>query len=118
MKEWGNTRLTPAPCFRLATFDYPVHRYYRQLRENEDASPPTREATHLAITRQDYTVRPLELERIERDLLSRLVDGSCLADAIEQAAAAAASIDEFAAKLPHWFQRWMTERLFIAIELS
>jgi hypothetical protein len=114
--QWGQTRLVAAPCLRLTTLDYPVHRYYRQLRKNEDAIPPDEEPTHLAITRHDYTVRPLELEPTEHEVLSRLISGESLGDAIQQIAERSENIGEFAASLPVWFERWMTERFFIAID--
>ena len=110
--------MVPAPCLRLMKLEYPVHRYYRQLRKNEDAIPPAPQTTHLAITRSDYTVRPLELEPAEYDLLARLVGGQCLGEAIEHLAIEVESFEELAAKLPVWFERWMAERLFVAIEGS
>jgi hypothetical protein len=116
--QWGSTRLTPAPCLRLMTLDYPVHRYYRQLRKNEEAIPPAPQTTHLAITRRDYTVRPLDVELNEHELLASLIGGDSLGDAITHAATQFEDLEQLAAKLPIWFQRWMAERFFIAIELE
>jgi hypothetical protein len=113
------TRLIAAPCLRLAVFDFPVHGYYRRLRRKENAAPPEQRPTWLAITRQNYTVRPIELDQQEFNLLCQVVAGQNLGDALQAIAAGqqSESIDELVTNLPRWFERWMAERFFIAIEV-
>jgi hypothetical protein len=114
-EHWSTTRLAPAPCLRLVSLDYPVHTYYRRLKKNEEAQPPTKRATLLAITRRDYIVRPLELDAAEHELLVLLVEGKCLGEAIETVASRCEDFEELTGKLRSWFARWMSERFFIDV---
>jgi hypothetical protein len=117
-EQWAKTRLTPAPCLRLVSLDYPVHTYYRRLKKNEEARPPAKRTTLLAITRRDYVVRPLELDVTECGLLSALVDGQLLGEAISEIGSRCDDFDAFAANLRGWFERWMSERFFIGVRIE
>jgi hypothetical protein len=68
--DWRRIRVTPAPWLRLATFAFPVHRYMNRVRASLETPVPEPEATHLAISRHDYTVRFDELTQAQHALLA------------------------------------------------
>ena len=117
--QWASARLEAVPCLRLVELSYPVHMYYRAIREDQDPPPPEPATTLLAITRRDYVVRHYELERPQHVLLGAILDGKPLAEAIESAAAVATGeLDEFAALLQDWFRRWSGEGFFSAVKFD
>ena len=117
--QWPNARLVPVPCLRLVELDYPVHTYYRAIREDQDPPPPERAATLLAITRRNYVVRHYELAPPQYALLRAILDGKPLAEAIESAATTVTGeLDEFAANLQDWFRRWSGEGFFSAVKID
>ena len=81
-ERWPQAR-SPAPCLRLLVLSYPVHAYYRALRDDAAATPPEPRTTYLAVSRRDYVVRYLELSQSEHVLLKALINGESLGDAFQ-----------------------------------
>jgi len=116
--EWPAARLVPVCCLRLLRFRYPVSEYYTEFRRGQEPAPPEPAETFLAVTRRDYVVRRIELSRLQYDLLSALVAGATVGQAIAQTAATADDADSLAASLEKWFTLWSAERLFQRVELA
>jgi hypothetical protein len=89
---WESTRLEAVPCLRLMDFRFPVNQYFTAWRKDQAPPPPAPENTYLAVSRRDYIVRRFQLERLEYELLLRLVDGLSSGDAINEVAA---EVDDF-----------------------
>ncbi len=103
--EWPACRLAPVPCLRLDTFQFPVHEYATAIRRGREAPAiPEAAATHLAITRRDFIVRRTSVGASEYELLSRIVAGETVGEAI--AACAQQHEAELAEYLSRWFARW------------
>ena len=67
---------------------------------------------------QDYTVRHSTLDGLEYRLLSALVEGKSVTDAIEQVAQAdGVDVDHLAVNLHDWFRHWAASGFFQAVEL-
>lgn len=124
---WPGAKLACAPCLRLMRLDYPVQEYYRTLRTDAGAddsepapTPPEPGDTWLAITRRDYVVRHLVLDRVEHALLAAILRGETIGTAIAEAAELVLESDSprFAAQLGAWFERWTTEQFFTGIALG
>lgn len=114
--RWPEARFVPAPCLRLLTLRYPIHEYYRALRQGEPAHPPRAETTHLAISRREYIVRYFALDEPQHALLSAIVGGATLGEAIEQLAQQQSDLDVLANQLHAWFELWTAEGFFSRIE--
>jgi hypothetical protein len=117
-ETWPGVRLRPVPCLRLVQANYPVHRYYRSVRDEEDPSIPAKEETWLAITRRDFVVRRHELSRLQFALLEALTQDKPIIEAIQTAALAGPDVDSLEADLHGWFQQWTREGFFEAVELQ
>jgi putative DNA-binding protein len=112
-EEWLTARLVPAPCLRLATFRFPVHEYASAVRHQQESQPPDANATHLAITRRDYIVRRAALNELEFNILSTLVEGGTVSEALEEAMAMCSeSVDNLADELSRWFRNWSAAGYF------
>lgn len=117
--RWPEARLVTVPCLRLLPFRYPVNSYFVAARRNEDPDLPGPALTFLAVTRRDYTVFLYELQREQYELLSALIAGESVAQAISLAAAATGcDRDALAANLHEWLNSWAAVGFFLAIELS
>ncbi len=118
--RWAEIRLIPAPCLRLMQFRFPVGRYYRALRDDDKGAPPPAEPTFLAVTRRDFVCRHYELTREEYDLLSALVGGLTLDQAITSVIANSDSTDaeHLANRIHNWFRRWSREGFFLRAKVG
>jgi hypothetical protein len=116
-ERWADVHLVPVACLRLLALDYPVHDYYRALRDDADAFPPAPAATRLAVTRRDYVVRHYPLEPAQHALLAALLSGVTVGAAIEAAVADwDAPPEQLAGRLRAWFAFWAAEGFFLAAE--
>ncbi len=115
-EQWLTARLIPAPCVRLATFCFPVHDYATAIRHQQEPEVPTARPTRLAITRRDYILRRVELGEHEFIVVSALLEGQGIGDALERAVANyPGSVDELASDLKHWFRNWSAAGYFIGL---
>jgi len=117
--RWAEIRLIPAPCLRLVQFRFPVGRYYRALRDGDEAAPPAAEPTSLAVTRRDFICRHYELTGDEFDLLSAVVGSQTLERAIASLVANRDSPDtkRLVNRIHDWFRRWAREGFFLRAEV-
>src|SRR5438132_8886253 len=75
-------RFLPVVCLKLLSFRYPISQYFRAVRNREDPALPQATDTFLAMTRRSYTVLIHELTAAQYDLLSALVAGQSLNQAV------------------------------------
>ncbi|MCJ7755911.1 MAG: DNA-binding domain-containing protein, partial [Thermoanaerobaculales bacterium] len=111
---WDESRLVPVPAFRLLAFKHAVIPDLVAYHEDRPSPSPRRRATWVALYRRDYSVLRLELSRAEYDLLTSIVGGAALGEALATAAASKSPRQQ--AKVFRWFRTWISEGLFTAIE--
>ena len=114
---WLEARLVGVDCLRLLALRYPVHAYFTAVRRKEEAVMPEPADTFLAVTRRQFMVRHYELSRPAYVLLTALLAGRPVGEAIGLAAEAAGpEIDRLAADLRQWFHDWAAEGFFQALQ--
>jgi Putative DNA-binding domain len=120
--EWPSARLRPVPCLRLLALRYPVQEYATGVRKKEDPAFPDPAPTWLAVSRIDYVVRRWTLSHRQFELLSSLLSGATVGEAIEKLAlevsATGQNLDRLADDLRNWFREWSAAGFFQAIESS
>jgi hypothetical protein len=116
--EWLSARLLPVPCLRLLRLRFPVHEYVLAVRGQSAAvSPPAPRETCLAVTRRDYVVRATAVEADEFEVLSALMAGETVGQAIARVAdRPEVDWDALAGKLQTWFARWAAAPYFRGID--
>jgi hypothetical protein len=116
-EEFLESRLVSAACLRLLALRYPVHRYYSAIRNEQETELPDPAVTFLAVSRRNYIVRHHELSRPAYELLSALVAGQTVGEAIAAAVERAGpDIELLEANLTKWFQSWAEEGFFSSFE--
>lgn len=119
VEAWLHSKLIPAPCLRLATFDFPVHEYATDVRCERQPTPPLAQTTHLAITRRDFIVRRVGLSEPEFKVLSALIAGQTISEALESLLQTTRQpAAEITDDVRRWFQTWTVARYFVGIRSS
>ena len=114
--RFGEARLEPVPCLRLLLFRYPLNAYYTAAREGKEVGMPPPSPECLALLRRDFVVRRYALSAPQHALVSAIVAGASLAEAVAAAAAASDLDDEALAEtLRAWFRYWAAEGFFRAV---
>jgi hypothetical protein len=122
-RQWPRARLVPVVCLKLLKFHYPVNDYFTAVRKASDGERanvelPAPRPQYVALTRRDYIVHRYELEPTEFELLSRLVAGETVGEAIVQVAAESdEEIDARARQLQRWFAAWTANGFFESVEV-
>lgn len=121
-KRWEDIRLRPVPCLRLLRLRFPVLGYYTAIRssaEEVQVDPPRPSDSFVAVTRRDWVVRLHDLSAPQYELLSCLIRGEPLGQAIGWAFDACESGEGISTDdLRKWFAEWARLRFFKNIELS
>ena len=110
----GEIRLLALPTFRLLKFDYDANAWFTRLRTDaDDAAPPDRRPSFVALSRREYVVRRKPLSAAQCALLDEMRGGSTLARALETVTARQPeSIDEITASLGAWCSDWAAAGFF------
>jgi hypothetical protein len=109
-EQWSGLRVAPAACLHLLNFTFPVDDYYTAVKEDQSPPWPDPNPTWLAITRRDYVVRRVPLEQAEHQLLSALIAGQSLGEALSVTHAAAEQVAD-------WFAAWGRLQFFSRLDL-
>ena len=115
---WPFARFEPAPCLRLVEFAYPVHEFITACRRGAEPPVPEPRQTFLAVTRRQYVVRRVPLTPTQYALLSQLIAGQQLGDALEHVAASCPDVDAFVRGIQQWFQDWTAAQFFTSIQVD
>lgn len=115
-EEWPGKRLRIAPCLRLLRLDFPIPDYLLAVRHDVDAPLPAALPTYVAVTRRNYLIRRIPLELGEYQLLTRLVEGATIGDAVAATAEQTDDLQALEQSIPRWFQAWTVDGFFIGIE--
>ncbi len=121
-ERWPELRLVAAPSLRTLAFRFPVNDYFTELRalpSDVDIPPlPSSSPSWLALSRRDFVVRRQELQSSQYELLTALIAGKSIGEAIATIAANAdtSALDMLAVQLRDWFRTWTAAGFFVAIE--
>ena len=107
-----HVRLAPAASLRLLTFRYPVHDYFHAARRGQEPELPAPAETFLAMNRRDYVVTTIELSVTQHALLSGLLEGQTVGQALQRAGA---SLPDEREQLIACLETW-SRRAFFATE--
>ncbi|MBT6495852.1 MAG: DUF2063 domain-containing protein [Planctomycetaceae bacterium] len=118
-ERWADATLIPMPCLRLMKFGFPVHEYATAVRQGGDPHPPDPQETNLVIGRRDFVVRRKAVGRVELEMLSAIVDGLALGDAIQRVLEQTdVEFEALAAEIGEWFKTWAAAQFFRAVEVG
>lgn len=115
-EAWPAARLVPASCLRVERYGYAVHEYFAATKLAAEPDPPAARECFVALTRRDFVVYHDEITFAQHELLSALIAGLCVGEAIERAAAAFdADAQTLSVALHAWFRDWTARGYFQAV---
>jgi hypothetical protein len=118
-ERWPQARLTPVPCLRLLSLRFPVAEYFTAVRQGDNPDLPAPVDTFLAVTRRRYVVRHFSLSRTEHAVLSALLAGQTVLEAVAGAAQEEGDdLDRLDADLWEWFRTWAVNGLFLGVAFA
>ena len=111
--SWPEMSLQPVPSLRVLAFRFPVNDYYTAFRQDESPDMPAPREQYVALNRRQYVVRRLEIEPVEYQLLTRILQGDTIGQVIEAVTLSAdIELSELANSLQEWFQKWTEAHFF------
>ncbi len=115
--KWENARIKFIPALRLLEFGFPVNRFLQAVYNESEPGLPTRRKTWLRVYRRGYRTWRAALDSNQFKLLSALVAGKTLSDALDDYVRKAGESEATAAaKVGEWFKEWAADGMIQAIE--
>jgi len=115
-QRWAEVLLRPSLALHLLATHFPVNDYYttaRKAPEDAERVVPRSKDSYIAVSRREFIVRRSNLTRPQYVLLTGIIDGLPLGDAIERVAeATGGSDDELGAQIQGWFRDWTAWQYF------
>ena len=115
-EAWENARLRPIAALQLQAFDYPVSQYIGAVDEENPFPRLARKKTWVVAYRRDFQVHRMDLAEPAFELLSALVAGKTVGEAIVEVMTRKRRKPVKESQLFEWFRDWMAEGLFRAVE--
>ena len=115
-EAWENARLKPIAALRLLAFAYPVSLYIGAVDEENPFPRVARKKTWVVAYRRDFHVHRMDLAEPAFELLSALVAGETVGQAIVAVMTRKRRKPVKESQLFEWFRDWMAEGLFRAVE--
>jgi hypothetical protein len=117
-EAWEPARLQPIEAFRLLAFDYPVSQYIGAVDEENRFPQVAPKKTWVVAYRRNYQVHRMDLTEPAYNLLSALISGRTMGEAIMSILTRKRRPTVKEPQLFEWFRDWMAEGLFQAVELG
>ncbi len=119
MERWALARLRPIRAMRLLQVSHPVNRFMNARQEEHFAPIPEPREVAMCVHRVGFQLYRHELQPEQFLLLSELRAGASLGEAIESVALNPISDrDKMMTELASWFEAWMADDLFAAIQFD
>ncbi len=117
-EAWPGARLVPNTALRLHRFAFPVNAYFQAFRDGGHPELPSAQPSAMVVYRSGPTVWRMDLTPPMFDVLTALVGGEVLGDALSRAESGLAGVDpaEAGQRVTHWFREWVASGLFVRVE--
>jgi hypothetical protein len=122
LDAWATARLVPSHAVRLLRFDYPVNPYFQAARvatRPTEPPPPAKSAT--VVYRSALTLWRMDLTPAMTSVLSALLDGAPIGDALDRLGVDVTDQDALAEaerSVMAWFSEWVNGGMFSAVLLA
>jgi hypothetical protein len=115
---WGTAKLVANTSVRLLRFDFPANAYFQAYREDKSPEWPSAAPSMTVVYRSGPTIWRMDLTPPMYEVLSALVAGEKLGEALARAEPCMEGVDpaEAMQRVSHWFREWVSSGLFIAVE--
>lgn len=117
LEEWERAVLRAVPALRLLSFRYNANDYAQAVKDAKRAPKPRLKETWVAVYRRDYAVWRHALPRAAFDLLSELVAGVSVGQAIQAALKRDPRRRPREEQLFRWFRDWVAGGIFASVRI-
>jgi hypothetical protein len=116
--RWGDARLVANTALRCLRFDFPVNAYFQALRGGHAPPIPAPEDSATVVYRSGPTIWRMDLTAPMFEVLSGLLSGEPLGEALGRAEASLAHLDEqqTVERVMFWFREWVSSGLFVRVD--
>lgn len=118
LEEWERAVLRAVPALRLLSLRYNANDYAQAVKETKRAPKPRLKEMWVAVYRRDYAVWRQALPRAAHDLLSDLVAGVSVGQAIQAASKRDPRRRPREEQLFRWFRDWVAGGIFASVRVS
>jgi hypothetical protein len=117
---WGDARLIANTALRLLRFAYPVNAYFQSFRDGAYPPIPSAEESATVVYRSGPTIWRMDLTGPMFDVLSALLAGNPLGEALGRAEASLVHLgeQETVARVTFWFREWVSSGLFVRVAIG
>lgn len=117
-EAWATAHLVPNPALRLQSFDYPVNAFFQAVREGLSPAIPAASPSATVVYRSGPTIWRMDLTAPMFVVLSALVSGENLGDALGRAAEGLGDVDPATVgeRVTYWFREWIASGLFVGVQ--
>ena len=113
-ERWADIKLAPSPTLRFFELGYPVNNFLQAMRDDKNPPIPARAWAATAVYRQSFTVWRMNFTRPMASVLSALLAGRTLGDALEPLDTSNTREGD----VMIWFREWISGGFFGAIDLG
>lgn len=118
MARVGEAHIAAADCLRQLVTQYPVHRYYSEIRNRGSSAIPSRRQCFLAIIRMDNNVRYYEISAAQHFVLLAIASGATIGEVLRSYAWGQSTTTPLTvAQLFRWCRQWVERGFLTSIEL-
>ena len=115
-QQFADSRMVFHSCVRLLELQFPVHEYSTAIRRKLEPNPPIARPINLVVTRRDYIVRRFEVTKSQFQLLTSLMKGETLGEALVQLLTEPMTdVVTLQYDLQSWFHEWSAAPLFAEV---
>jgi hypothetical protein len=117
---WASACLAPNNALRLQRFEYPVNAYFQTVRDGGAVTIPSPLSSATVVYRSGATVWRMDLTEPMFAVLSALIEGEALGDALGRGATGLAGLDpgEVTQRVSSWFREWIASGLFVRVVVA
>jgi hypothetical protein len=115
-ERWMSARLIPIHALRVAAFDYRANKIATAVRREVPLPPLTRSSSWCAIYRKDWVVWRMDIDRLQFTVLTALLRGRTLAQALSAGAAVYRGPKaKLQSSIHAAFSEWVSEGFFAGV---
>lgn len=117
--RWGEARLVANTALRVLRFAHPVNAYFQSVREGAEPAVPARKESATVVYRSGPSIWRMDLTGPMFEVLSALLAGEPLGDALGRVEDSLADLDEqqTVERVMFWFREWVSSGLFVRVEV-
>lgn len=115
-EAWPDLRLRPSATLRLLRSRHPANTHFEAWRQDQPVRLGKPAPAAVAVFRQGWQLRRMDLSPLTEGLLRDLLAGKPLGQSLDRCARRGRTISDLVPKVMEWFRAWVAGGFFAAID--